>query len=404
MRTARIALAAGFLAALATPLQAYEHGELEIPAFARKYGVSCSLCHAPAPRLTEFGERFAGNGFEFAVGEDPRDTVDTGDPLLRLMDDIPLAMRFDLFLQALAPEPTDRATFDLQTPWGIKLLSGGVIAPKVSYYAYFFMSERGEIAGLEDAYLQFTDIGGSGISVIAGQFQVSDPMFKRELRLEVEDYQPYRVRVGDARADLTYDRGLMASRELVGGDLVLMVVNGRGLEHARDTRVYDGDSWKNFAGHYSRSFGPLRLGAFGYWGVEEDNGIEDTILMFGPDATLGIGTAGELNLQYIRRTDDNPYFALSPTSTEVDAAMAEILLWPDGPAGRLFYTLLYNRVWADDPVFSLRVGETSPADLYEFAAGGISYLMARNLRAHGEVGWDFVEDRARMTIGVMAGF
>lgn len=51
------------------------------------------------------------------------------------------------------------------------------------------------MAGLEDAYVQFTDVGGSGVSVIAGQFQVSDPLFKRELRLEYEDYQPYRVRV-----------------------------------------------------------------------------------------------------------------------------------------------------------------------------------------------------------------
>src|SRR3546814_13507529 len=56
--------------------------------------------------------------------------------------------------------------------------------------------ERGEVAGLEDAYLQFNDVLGSGVDVIAGQFQVSDPLFKRELRLEYEDYMPYRVRVG----------------------------------------------------------------------------------------------------------------------------------------------------------------------------------------------------------------
>jgi hypothetical protein len=55
--------------------------------------------------------------------------------------------------------------------------------------------------------VQFTDIASSGVSLIAGQFQVSDPLFKRELRLEYEDYQPYRVRVGLTTADLTYDRG-----------------------------------------------------------------------------------------------------------------------------------------------------------------------------------------------------
>ncbi|MCL7965905.1 MAG: hypothetical protein M8857_02250, partial [marine benthic group bacterium] len=63
----------------------FSSGEVEIPAFARKYGVSCNLCHMPFPKLTEFGETFAGNGFQFAVDEPPRDTIDTGDPLLQLV-------------------------------------------------------------------------------------------------------------------------------------------------------------------------------------------------------------------------------------------------------------------------------------------------------------------------------
>ena len=62
-----------------------------IPAFARKYRVSCSQCHSPVPRLNAFGEMFAANGFEFAVGEPPRDTIGTTDPLLRLQNDLPLA-------------------------------------------------------------------------------------------------------------------------------------------------------------------------------------------------------------------------------------------------------------------------------------------------------------------------
>src|SRR5690606_31890881 len=118
----------------------------------------------------------------------------------------------------------------LQTPYNIKILTGGPIADQVSYYMYFFLSERGEVAGLEDAYVQFTDIAGTGASVIAGQFQVSDPMFKRELRLPVEDYQIYRVRVGDARADLTYDRGLFVTyAPWEGAGLSLMAVNGTGI-------------------------------------------------------------------------------------------------------------------------------------------------------------------------------
>ena len=132
-----------------------------IPAFARKYAVSCALCHAPPPRLNAFGEVFAANGFEFAVGEPPRDTIDTGDPLLRLQRDIPLAIRYDTYVQSLTRPRNGQVAADLQTPWVIKLLSGGVLADKVSYYLYFLMTERGEVAGLEDV-LQFTDVVGTG--------------------------------------------------------------------------------------------------------------------------------------------------------------------------------------------------------------------------------------------------
>ena len=384
-----------------------DHGDLEIPAFARKYGVSCSLCHAPAPRLTAFGETFAGNGFELAVGEVPPDTMATGDPLLQLQESLPLAVRFDAYVQAIAPEPSDRAAYDLQTPWAIKLLTGGVLAPRVSYYLYFFMSERGEIAGLEDAYLQFTDLFGTEADLIVGQFQVSDPMFKRELRLEVLDYAPYRVRVGDARADLTYDRGLMLGNPLAGGDLVLMVVNGRGLDHASDRRVYDGDRYKNVAGHYSREFGPLRLGIFGYYGVEEGpDGTNDEILQWGPDVTIPLGARGELNFQYLRRSDSNPLFLPTAPADDaaVDAAFAEIILWPQGPAGRLFFTALYNHVESDDAPFSLRVGEAAALDRYRVGSVGMSYLLARNLRGITEIGYDLDSDDIRFTMGVMAGF
>ena len=42
-----------------------------IPAFARKYNASCSLCHSTVPRLNAFGEDFAANGFEMVIGEEP---------------------------------------------------------------------------------------------------------------------------------------------------------------------------------------------------------------------------------------------------------------------------------------------------------------------------------------------
>lgn len=392
-----------------------------IPPFARKYGVSCSLCHMPVPRLTAFGEAFAGNGFEFAVGELARDTIATGDPRLRLQNSFPLGVRLDAYQAMLTKRAAGETSLDQQTPWTVKLLSGGQIADKISYYFYFMASDKGEVAGLEDAYIQFTDIGGSGVSVIAGQFQVSDPLFKRELRLEYEDYQPYRVRVGDARADLTYDRGLMAlwsPRE--GLDLSMQLLNGQGLDAASGVNSYDRDSDKSVVLRASQDLGPLRLGVFGYSGGETAAGVKNSTRIFGPDATLALGTRAELNVSALRRWDSDPFYgsctplspcpggSTAPFGTTVDAALAELVFWPGGPTARWWFTGLMNYVESSDPVVSLRVGEqdSSVGFLSKYRTGsfGAHYLLRTNVRVMGESTWDFERERMRLVTGIMVGF
>jgi mono/diheme cytochrome c family protein len=406
--------AAVMLAASAAPATA-------IPAFARKYRTTCATCHAPVPRLNAFGERFAANGFEFMPGEAPRDTIGTGDPLLRLQQSVPLAVRLDAYMAALSKPSGGQVAVDQQLPWVVKVLSGGQVADKISYYVYFLASERGEVAGLEDAYVQFTDIGGSGVSVLAGQFQVSDPLFKRELRLEYEDYQPYRVRVGNTRADLTYDRGLMAlwsPRE--GTDVALQMVNGTGLSAADANRQYDRNGFKNVALRLSQDLGPHRLGAFSYFGEEGADDAESRIRVLGPDATIALGSRAELNLQLYRRWDDDPFLgacspaspcpggATAPFETTVDAAMAELLFWPQGVAGRWVMAGLWNWIDANAPVVSLRLGEQDepPGYLERYHTGGLGlhYVLRRNVRLLGEGSWDFERDQARLVTGVSLAF
>lgn len=378
---------------------------IEIPAFARKYGVSCTLCHAPAPRLNAFGEAFAGNGFVMQPGE-ARDTTSVGDDLLLLMKELPLAMRLDVYAQALT-SPSDRQTaLDLQTPWLIKILSGGQITDHVSYYLYFFMSERGEVAGLEDAYIQFTDLFDSGIDIIVGQYQVSDPLFKRELRLEYEDYQAYRVRVGEARADLTYDRGVAAAfSPWNGGDVVLQVVNGRGLDASSEAKQYDVDDGKGFSARLSQDVGRrLRVGGFGYFGEERRGDFSSDIWIFGPDATLQITRGLELNLQWLHREDENPFFAAAPgDDVAVDAMFGELVYLPGG-SGRWSFTGLFNYITADAPVFTIRQGEEGRLEEYTAGALGANYLLARNLRVTSEVQYDFDREQARLTVGAVTAF
>lgn len=390
---------------------------MKIPAFARKYNVSCLQCHAPVPRLNKFGLNFAANGFQFAKGEEPRDTIATGDPLLRLQRTLPLAVRFDSYVTALSKKEDGQNRADFQTPWVIKLLSGGQVADKVSYYTYFLLTEGGEVAGLEDAYVQFADIFGSKASIIVGQFQVSDPVFKRELRLSYEDYQLYRLRVGAATPDLTYDRGAMAMiSPWEGGDLSVQLLNGAGLAQANDRKQFDPDSRKNVALRFSQEAGPARIGGFGYRGTEEADGVRNTITVFGPDATVALGDVGEINAQYLRRTDRDPFYgsctsirpcpggATLPFSTTVNAAMAEAVIWPGGPGGRVFFTGTYNWIDADHPVVSLGLGEVGFIKRYQSLAGGAHYLYRRNLRMMAEVGYDFERSQARLVAGTVLAF
>jgi hypothetical protein len=415
----RIAVLSAALCALAialTPPPAHA-----IPPFARKYRISCATCHVAIPKLNELGETFASNGFEFAIGEIPRDTISTGDPLLRLQNSFPLGVRLDAYQRLLSRRAAGEAMVDQQVPWTVKLLSGGQVADKVSYYLYFLASERGEVGGLEDAYIQFTDIRGTGVSVLAGQFQVSDPLLKRELRLSYEDYQAYRVRVGDTRADLTYDRGLMAvwSGEK-GTDVAVEIVSGQGLQQATNARQYDRDTHQSYVARISQGVGPIRLGVFGYTGRESALGVTSRIRVFGPDATVPIGSIGELNFQFLRRWDSDPFLgACTPTNpcpgghtepfaTTVDAALGEVVLWPQGHAGRWFVNAVINVVEADDPVISLRLGEQDDApgfiQRYRTGSFGVHYLLRRNLRLMTEMMWDAEAERARLVTGFTVGF
>ena len=370
-----------------------------IPAFARRYGVSCALCHNPVPALTPFGEQFAGNGNRMAPGEEPADTIGTGDDLLVLPRNVPLAVRLDAYVQSYSK---GRAVTDFQAPYSLKLLSGGSLSKSISYYFYAFLFERGEVGGVEDAYLYANDLGGAPVDVMVGQFQVSDPMFKRELRLSFEDYAVYRARLGDVPSDLTYDRGVLATADVAGFTLSGQVVNGNGRGAAGDDRRFDSDGGKTFALHATRDLIPgIRLGAFGFAGRTTSEDVHDVTHMLGADATLSHGPF-ELNVQYLHRTDSRPFYAADDSTASLDGGFAELLVRPAGSRWHGF--ALYNLIDADRPVLSVRLGGPALVKRYETLSGGAGYLLRRNLRITGEMTYDFSQEEARWTLGAVSAF
>ena len=366
-----------------------------IPAFARKYKFSCSTCHVAVPKLKEYGDQFAMNGFKIPEGQEPeRYYLDTGDETLLLPRDLPVAVRFDAYAQVADRE---NGKVDFQSPFGIKLLSGGAITKSISYYFYFYLYEQGEIAGLEDAYLHFNDIAGSNLDIMFGQFQVCDPLFKRELRLTLEDYHIYKATPGLSETKLTYDRGIMFAYGFdFGLDLFGEIVNGNGIKPADENKIFDFDNDKNLVIRASQNLGIIRAGVFAETAKERvgDSLVtKNQILIYGPDFTIGTDT-WELNTQYLYREDDNPNFLVAKGSkVKTQGGFVEFTFMPQADRSRFLYTLLYNRVESNDDLIN-----------YETTTLSISHMTARNVRLLGEFTYNLTTEKPVFSLGLVSAF
>lgn len=359
-----------------------------IPAFARKYRMSCKTCHAPFPRLKPYGDDFAGNAFKLSDEKSPGYFVDTGDEELSLLRNFPVAARLEGFINYDGSNEQS----DFGTPWGVKLLTGGEITDDIAFYFYFYMDERGEVAGVEDAFIMFNDLFNIDLDVYAGQFQVSDPLFKRELRLELEDYHIYKAAPGLSTANLTYDKGIMITLGLDWGtDIIFEVVNGNGIVEANAANLFDRDDYKSFVGRISQDIGEFaRIGAFAYTGSENQlpnagQEFKNTVLMWGPDATFSIGDIIELNLQYIMRNDDNLLLTEGATTPYIDfrteGGLAELLIMPKGDDSKIYGAALVNFIESDEKIMD-----------YKTAALHVGYVLRRNLRLVGEYRYNFTDE------------
>lgn len=362
-----------------------------IPAFARKYDMSCNVCHSPSPKLKPYGDEFARNGFQLADKESHRYLRETGDDKLTLLREFPVGARLELYGQYQSN--IDQKN-DFRTPLSLKFLSGGQIARDVAYYFYFFFSEKGEVAGIEDAFVMFNNIGGVDFDFYVGQYQVTDPLFKRELRITLEDYKIYSTQVAKAQNSLLYDRGIMLTYATpTNTDLAFQVMNGNGIGSPIGDG-FDKDSYKNFLFRVSQDVAePLRVGAFGFLGKEKGdaNRINDTWIL-GPDLTVAIEPV-ELNVQYVHREDKNPNFLDIASTIKTRGGFAEFIYSPEGDKSVWYATLLYNNVISD--IEALK---------YESITANWTYLLARNFRLGTEFTHALKPKHSKFSVGFFAGF
>ena len=277
--TAAARLAAFLLLLLVAMFSFYEPARA-MPAFAREYGVSCNVCHAAYPRLNEFGERFAGD-MNYRMPNWRDHTVKTGDDQLALAEWLPLAARVQAYVQGRDGESIDPitgeveadASVDFQAPYLLKLLSSAPLTDNISYYFYMIFAEKGANTEVivEDAWFSYADMFNSGVNAMLGQFQVSDLMFPREIRLTFQDFMAYRF------AGITYDRGVLFGRGFGPLDVSLGFVNGNGIEenynlnspgYRRPDKLFDNDTGKSVFGRLGTEVGPASVGLFGLSGQQ----------------------------------------------------------------------------------------------------------------------------------------
>jgi len=161
-----------------------------IPAFARKYDMTCNACHTRQPRLNIFGQRFLENGYQLPGTEDGGSTMKSlfGGPLNGVtLDEISnyfaVRLRADIQKPSFSSDTTPMANqgvdddVDIVFPRTINLFFAGTATKNVSFFfeAEYDTQEDGESSlGFERTMLIFSNIGGHQVANIKiGQFDPS---------------------------------------------------------------------------------------------------------------------------------------------------------------------------------------------------------------------------------------
>ena len=373
-----------------------------MPVFARKYDMSCNTCHAAFPKLNEFGEQFVSDNMRLPNWKDS--TKSGGDDMLALPDSVPLALRTQAFAQKREASAIDvetgeevSADTDIQSPYLIKLLSSAPLSDHITYYFYAIFAEKGDNGAVivEDAWFKHDDVFGSDVSMMLGQFQVSDLMFAREVRLTFQDYMVYRM------AGLTYDRGVLFDYAAGPVDLALGWVNGNGIEenftinspgYKRPDHLFDNDSGKALFGRVGTEIAGVGIGLFGYSGSQKNatapagtgSGDRDTDKL-----SYGIDLSGKFT--------PNTYWFAQLLQNEWDGFInaGTRYKWFGGFVGvdyiysdRWAYSLLYNYTDANDLENTDTIYEGIDMNSVTLTA---SYYFMRNIKGVVEVNLDLLD-------------
>ena len=164
-----------------------------IPAFARKYGFNCTMCHSAFPRLNDFGARYRANAYRLPGRENIEKTILESPPPVAFRTTA--AYTYDEYKHVSGGDaPAKQNGLELD---GLDILSAGLLGQKIGYMMVFVpgITESRGLAGqeatLEMASVIFSHLASTTLNLRAGRFEPAYVAFSVKRHLTATPYEIY---------------------------------------------------------------------------------------------------------------------------------------------------------------------------------------------------------------------
>jgi hypothetical protein len=340
-----------------------------IPAFARKYGFNCNMCHAGFAKLNDFGQRYRDNGYQIPGQQGGEKTVFDQGP--------PVALRTSAGLSMYKQDKRTSNSFHI---FGLDLLAAGVFHKDISFLLIYTPrvdepaadfngpgtgNNPSQFGGIESANIVFSNIVKDALNVRVGRFEPAYHPFSSKRKHTL--FEPYEVYAFSTPSNsFVFDDnqlGVEATGHLAGGfKYGAGIVNGTGGSP-------DNNNAKDFYLNASQTFGKgdgqtagQRVGLLGYYGWQpvdlqtsvasptgETNGNNNQpFYRIGIDGSFNYESVN-LGLLFMTGADNKQLNTFDATKDyEFTGGLAE-LNWAGFMNDRVILSLLYN--WVRPPSY-----------------------------------------------------
>ena len=344
---------------------------LAIPAFARKYGFNCNMCHVAFPKLNDWGQRFRDNGYQIPGQQGREKSVfEAG---------IPFAVRTTAGYSYYGQQGQTAAGFHL---YGLDLLAGGVLHKNISFFFVytpridepasnyigpFDGNNPSQLAAIESANVVFSNIIRDKLNLRVGRFEPGYQLLSsKRLYYILQPFEFYTYPGGDTGYDFSANQiGIEATGRFKPGlKYAVGYINGSGanpdINKVNDLYLTFSKTFGNGEGQSAGQ----RIGVFGYlgwqptsyagsiWGPPGDIGGHDnrTFTRIGGDISLNWRTFN-LSAMAFRGEDNRAFNPVDLTRNYVFWGGVVELDWATLANNRLVTSLMYN--WVRLPSYDI---------------------------------------------------